>query len=97
MSDWLATHSTSKSVNAGLDMTMPGGITFETVESYFGSRLYAAIERTEVPKERLRDMALRIVAAWYKVKAFISFPQENNMRSSSIFAWLILFSLVKMR
>ncbi|ORX47062.1 glycoside hydrolase [Hesseltinella vesiculosa] len=66
MSDWLATHSTAKSVNAGLDMTMPGGITFESPESHFGQRLLNAVGDSQVPEERIRDMALRIVAAWYK-------------------------------
>lgn len=41
MSDWFATHSGAKSINAGLDMNMPGGIDIEamfTGESYWGAK-----------------------------------------------------------
>jgi hypothetical protein len=34
MSDWTATHSTTSAIT-GLDMTMPGDITFDSGTSYF--------------------------------------------------------------
>ncbi|CEP07730.1 hypothetical protein [Parasitella parasitica] len=73
-SDWQATHSTAKSVNAGLDMTMPGDIVFFSNDSYFGKNLTDAIDRKEVSEERATDMATRIVAAWYKVGQDKNFP-----------------------
>ncbi|CAO0795663.1 unnamed protein product [Mucor circinelloides] len=73
-SDWQATHSTAKSVNAGLDMTMPGDITFFSNSTYFGKNLTDAIERKEVSEERATDMATRIVAAWYKMGQDKGFP-----------------------
>jgi beta-glucosidase len=73
-SDWQATHSTAKSVNAGLDMTMPGDIVFFSNDSYFGKNLTDAIDRKEVSEERATDMATRIVAAWYKVGQDKDFP-----------------------
>ncbi len=39
MSDWAATMSGIPSVLAGLDMTMPGYITFGSGTSYFGENL----------------------------------------------------------
>ncbi|KDN45978.1 hypothetical protein RSAG8_04485, partial [Rhizoctonia solani AG-8 WAC10335] len=39
MSDWWATHSGATSVNAGLDMNMPGDITLGSGTTYFGSNL----------------------------------------------------------
>ncbi|EDR09330.1 glycoside hydrolase family 3 protein [Laccaria bicolor S238N-H82] len=64
MSDWAATHSTI-SVMTGLDMTMPGDITFDSGTSYFGDNLIAYIQNGTIPESRLDDMATRILAAWY--------------------------------
>ncbi|KIK00093.1 glycoside hydrolase family 3 protein [Laccaria amethystina LaAM-08-1] len=64
MSDWAATHSTI-SVMTGLDMTMPGDITFDSGTSYFGQNLTAYIQNGTIPESRLDDMVTRILAAWY--------------------------------
>ncbi|KAJ7793670.1 beta-glucosidase [Mycena olivaceomarginata] len=61
MSDWWATHSTL-SINAGLDMTMPGDISANSGTTYFGTNL---------------DMATRILAAWYLVGQDSGFPAVN--------------------
>ncbi|KAF7345699.1 Glycoside hydrolase family 3 protein [Mycena venus] len=61
MSDWWATHSTL-SINAGLDMTMPGDITQSSGTTYFGTNL---------------DMATRILAAWYLLGQDSGFPAVN--------------------
>ncbi|OAD03254.1 glycoside hydrolase family 3 protein [Mucor lusitanicus CBS 277.49] len=74
-SDWAATMSTVPSANAGLDMTMPGDITFESGDSYFGPNLTKAVNNNEVKKERVTDMATRIVAAWYKMGQDKGFPK----------------------
>ncbi|KAF9528785.1 glycoside hydrolase superfamily [Crepidotus variabilis] len=64
MSDWSAQHSTI-SANAGLDMTMPGDITFDSGDSYFGGNLTAFVANKTISESRVTDMATRILAAWY--------------------------------
>lgn len=68
MTDWGAHHTTVESAIAGLDMSMPGTDYNKTPESLFwGANLTAAVEAGDVPQERLDDMTLRILAAWYAV------------------------------
>ncbi|KAJ8517606.1 hypothetical protein ONZ45_g5248 [Pleurotus djamor] len=64
MSDWQATHSTLSAV-AGLDMTMPGDVTFNSGDSYFGGNLTAFVRDGRIPESRVDDMATRIIAGWY--------------------------------
>lgn len=56
MSDWGAVHSLEASVLAGLDQQSPQGDDTD----WFGG-LKAAVESGSIPRERMRDMALRIV------------------------------------
>ncbi|KAK4634791.1 Beta-glucosidase 1 [Fulvia fulva] len=67
VSDWAAQHSGVSSALAGLDMTMPGDVAFDSSTSYWGANLTIAILNGTVPQWRLDDMAVRIVAAWYYV------------------------------
>ena len=67
MSDWTAQHSGVGSALAGLDMTMPGDVTFDSGTSYWGANLTVAVLNGTIPQWRLDDMATRIVAAWYYV------------------------------
>lgn len=76
MSDWWATHSTL-SINAGLDMTMPGDITQNSGTSYFGTNLVNAVNSGSVSQARITDMATRILAAWYLVGQDSGFPAVN--------------------
>ncbi|CAE6430167.1 unnamed protein product, partial [Rhizoctonia solani] len=76
MSDWQATHSTISAAR-GLDMTMPGDITFHSNDSYFGANLTAAVKNGEVTEDRVTDMAERIVAAWYLVGQDKGYPDVN--------------------
>ncbi|KAI7901875.1 glycoside hydrolase superfamily [Cokeromyces recurvatus] len=76
-SDWAATMSTVPSANAGLDMTMPGDITFQSGDSYFGANLTDAVKRKDVAEERVTDMATRIVASWYKMRQDTNFPKTT--------------------
>ncbi|KAK4518158.1 mRNA stability protein [Mucor velutinosus] len=76
-SDWSATHSTVDSANNGLDMTMPGDITFNSGDSYFGKNLTKAVKMGTVREDRVTDMAMRIVAAWYKLGQDQDFPRPN--------------------
>lgn len=73
-SDWSATMSTVPSANNGLDMTMPGDITFNSNDSYFGKNLTGAVRAKTVKESRVTDMATRIVASWYKVGQDKGFP-----------------------
>lgn len=74
-SDWSATMSTVPSANGGLDMTMPGDITFNSNDSYFGKNLTDAVAAKTVDESRVTDMVTRIVAAWYKVGQDKGFPE----------------------
>lgn len=67
MSDWQAQHAGVASALAGLDMSMPGDVTFGTGTSFWGGNLTLAVINGSVPEWRIDDMATRIVAAWYKV------------------------------
>ena len=67
MSDWSAQHSGVGSALAGLDMSMPGDILFDTGTSFWGANLTIAVLNGTVPEWRVDDMATRIIAAWYFV------------------------------
>ncbi|KAN0079808.1 glycoside hydrolase family 3 protein [Tylopilus felleus] len=73
MSDWSATENTLSAV-AGLDMTMPGDITFDSGTSYFGGNLTAYVMNDTISMARLDDMATRIVAAWYYMHQNSDYP-----------------------
>ncbi|KAF8958580.1 glycoside hydrolase family 3 protein [Flammula alnicola] len=77
MSDWSAQHSTI-SANRGLDMSMPGDITFNSGTSYFGANLTAFVENGTIPEGRVDDMATRVLASWYLMRQDSpSFPSVN--------------------
>ncbi|QIW95478.1 hypothetical protein AMS68_000996 [Peltaster fructicola] len=67
MSDWGAQHSGVSSALAGLDMTMPGDVGFDSATSFWGPNLTIAVLNGTVPQWRLDDMCVRILAAWYYV------------------------------
>ncbi|ANB15451.1 hypothetical protein AWJ20_3079 [Sugiyamaella lignohabitans] len=69
-SDWGGLHSGVASALAGTDMNMPGGgISPIPPEgpAYFSSDLTLAVLNSSVPLWRLDDMAVRIMAAYFKV------------------------------
>lgn len=68
MSDWQGQHAGVASALAGLDMTMPGDVLFESGTSYWGANLTLAILNGTIPQWRLDDMATRIMAAFYRVR-----------------------------
>ncbi len=89
MSDWTATHSGVLASNNGLDMDMPGDVTFGSLTSFFGGNLTESVKNGSVPIQRLDDMAHRIAAAWFLLgqdknytevnfDAFRPFAPENN-------------------
>jgi beta-glucosidase-like glycosyl hydrolase len=77
MSDWAAQHTGAASAAAGLDMTMPGDTSFNSAESYWGTNLTLAVINGTVPKWRIDDMALRIMAAYFKVGLTLNEPPIN--------------------
>lgn len=54
MSDWFGTHSTAATINAGLDMEMPGPARF------LGAKVADAVSAGEVSEARVRDAAERV-------------------------------------
>ncbi|KAH8822732.1 glycoside hydrolase family 3 protein [Flagelloscypha sp. PMI_526] len=77
MSDWQATMSTMSAIT-GLDMTMPGDVSFHIGDSYFGGNLTAFVQNGTLPEDRVDDMATRILAAWYFLKQdHPSYPRTN--------------------
>ncbi|EGO28584.1 glycoside hydrolase family 3 protein [Serpula lacrymans var. lacrymans S7.9] len=76
MSDWQATMATLSAV-AGLDMTMPGDITFDSGDSYFGGNLTAFVQNGTISQARVDDMATRIIAGWYYLHQESDYPEVS--------------------
>ncbi|KAI0191870.1 glycoside hydrolase superfamily [Astrocystis sublimbata] len=68
VTDWTAQHSGVATALAGLDMTMPIG------SQFWGDKLVQAVNNGSVPESRLDDMAIRILATYYKMKQDQDFP-----------------------
>ncbi|KAJ5377799.1 beta-glucosidase A [Penicillium cataractarum] len=81
MSDWGAHHSGVSSALAGLDMSMPGDTGFDSGLSFWGSNLTIAILNGTVPEWRLDDMAMRIMAAYFKVGLKIEDQPDVNFNA----------------
>ncbi|KAK6852152.1 hypothetical protein PG995_012277 [Apiospora arundinis] len=77
MSDWAAQHSGVSSAVAGLDMTMPGDVAFNDGKSYWGANMTLAVINGTLPEYRLDDMAMRIMAAFFKMGNEIEQPPIN--------------------
>lgn len=68
MSDWWAMKAGIPSVEAGLDMAMPGdSFYFGAPSTFLGSHLTQAVLNGTLPDWRLSDMAVRILAAYFYV------------------------------
>ncbi|KAK1465238.1 glycosyl hydrolase family 3 N terminal domain-containing protein [Colletotrichum melonis] len=65
VSDWYATHSTAASINAGLDMEMPGTTVPGQGTSWFGSHVKDAVQDGSVSTNRLHEMVRRILTQYY--------------------------------
>jgi beta-glucosidase len=77
MSDWQAQHAGVSAAVAGLDMSMPGDTTFNTGVSFWGANLTLAVLNGTVPRYRIDDMAMRIMAAFFKVHPDIHLDPVN--------------------
>nr|AAB08445.1 beta-1,2-D-glucosidase [Septoria lycopersici]AAB08446.1 tomatinase [Septoria lycopersici]prf//2208445A beta2 tomatinase [Septoria lycopersici] len=79
VSDWYATHSGVESVNAGLDMTMPGPLDSPSTAlrpppSYLGGNLTEAVLNGTIPEARVDDMARRILMPYFFLGQDTDFP-----------------------
>ncbi|KAL6409181.1 beta-glucosidase [Ilyonectria robusta] len=81
MSDWMAQHSGAATAVAGLDMTMAGDTILNTGRSYWGTNLTLAVLNGTVPAYRVDDMAMRIMAAYFKVGRTVEDQPEINFSS----------------
>ncbi|CAH0025399.1 unnamed protein product [Clonostachys rhizophaga] len=79
MSDWGAHHTTVLSANSGLDMSMPGSA-YNSSSTLWGTNLERAIRCGKVKKERVADMALRILAGYYKTGQDGGYPSVDFTR-----------------
>ena len=70
MSDWGATHSTTKAALAGLDQEMPGS-------GFFGDNLKKAVQSGEVPVARMNDMVHRILRSMFAVGVVDNPPRRG--------------------
>ncbi|KAL2156589.1 hypothetical protein VTH82DRAFT_1334 [Thermothelomyces myriococcoides] len=77
MSDWQAQHTGAASAVAGLDMSMPGDTVFNSGLSFWGANLTLAVLNGTVPAYRVDDMAMRIMAALFKVTKTIDLEPIN--------------------
>ncbi|KAF1925251.1 glycoside hydrolase family 3 protein [Didymella exigua CBS 183.55] len=69
MSDWGAVHTGVASIEAGLDMNMPGGLgsygSAFGVPSYFGGNVTLAVNNGTLDVTRVDDMIVRIMTPYY--------------------------------
>ncbi|KUI64547.1 putative beta-glucosidase A [Cytospora mali] len=77
MSDWSAQHTGVAGAVAGLDMAMPGDTAFNTGLAFWGPNLTLAVVNGTLPLYRLDDMAMRIMAAYFKVGLTLDEPEPN--------------------
>ncbi|UHS63158.1 glycoside hydrolase family 3 C-terminal domain-containing protein [Agrobacterium vaccinii] len=68
MSDWFGSHSTAATVNAGLDLEMPGPSRDR------GEKLVEAVHKGEVKAKTVREAARRILTLLERVGAFETAP-----------------------
>ncbi|KAH6722111.1 beta-glucosidase [Leptodontidium sp. MPI-SDFR-AT-0119] len=75
MSDWGAVHAGVDSVEAGLDMNMPGPLGFFVTEpSFWGPNLTTAVNNGSLSEDRLDDMARRIMMPYFHFGQNVDFP-----------------------
>lgn len=72
MSDWFGSHSTAATINAGLDLEMPGPTRDR------GKKLVAAVRNGEVEPKTVREAARRILTLLERVGAFEKVPDLSE-------------------
>lgn len=81
LSDWGATHSGVASIEAGLDMDMPGalgmyGMVWES-GSFFGENVTLAVNNGTLDEARVNDMILRIMTPYFAFGQDSGFPDVD--------------------
>ncbi|KAL5392154.1 hypothetical protein DPSP01_000674 [Paraphaeosphaeria sporulosa] len=76
MSDWGAVHTGYAGIEAGLDMNMPGGISFTggASSSFWGGNISTAVTNGSLAIERVDDMILRVMTPYYHLGQDVGFP-----------------------
>ncbi|KAJ3955161.1 hypothetical protein N0V92_008325 [Colletotrichum tropicale] len=92
ISDWFATHSGAKSINAGLDLNMPGAYdesTIQTGQSYWGpANITAMIDAGLVEEARIDEMVRRILTGYYYMDQDTSeYPETDWSLMYTFAAW----------
>jgi beta-glucosidase len=79
MSDWSATHSGVPAIEAGLDMDMPGGISFiSPTPSFFGGNITIAVNNGSLPISRVDDMIRRIMTPYFYLGQNSGYPAVDG-------------------
>ena len=73
VSDWGATHSTSKAINAGLDIDMPSPIFFSE------ELIQAAIDVGNVTTAQIHSTCMRIMSQWFKLPKDKRYPCDGKV------------------
>jgi beta-glucosidase len=71
VADWFATHSTAESINAGLDMEMPGWIDSSfrrpDISVFFSEKIIAAVKNRSVTEGRVDEMVRRVMTPYFYI------------------------------
>lgn len=79
MSDWSATHSGVPAIEAGLDMDMPGGISFVSpTPSFFGGNITIAVNNGSLSISRVDDMIRRIMTPYFYLRQNSGYPAVDG-------------------
>ncbi|KAK9481623.1 glycosyl hydrolase family 3 N terminal domain-containing protein [Lipomyces starkeyi] len=98
MSDWDAVHAGVASIEAGLDMNMPGPIGFFVTEpSFWGPNITAAVSNGTLSEERIDDMARRIMTPYFYLHQDMDYPpidmESGNLNGIGVHPYLDTFKL----
>lgn len=84
MSDWYGTHSGVASIEAGLDLDMPGHIRGRALTedkqsyvSYFGGNVTTGVNNGTIDTERLDDMITRLMTPYYALHQDEDYPSVD--------------------
>ena len=79
MSDWSATRSGVPAIEAGLDMDMPGGISFiSPTPSFFGGNITIAVNNGSLSISRVDDMIRRIMTPYFYLGQNSGYPAVDG-------------------
>ncbi|KAJ7079898.1 glycoside hydrolase superfamily [Mycena epipterygia] len=87
MSDWTAMINGVQPALAGLDMNMPGFISYgnpindpdpaTATNSWWGAALIEMVNNGSVPESRVDDMVTRTIATWFKMGQDVGYPDVS--------------------